>query len=131
MRTNCNARDCTRGCTDTVRESALKVHSGRKIPCRTGESNQPQRRAGPTLYRQSYIPTQHFTLFVVMHRVRCRKFAHAYMYYNSSHTLGLFTQALQRNAHSNPGYHSIDRARVERVRFQSDETKYPKRQTPL
>ena len=24
---------------DTVRESALKIHSGRKIPCRTGDSN--------------------------------------------------------------------------------------------
>ena len=37
------------GCTDTVRESALKADSGRKIPCRTGESNLPQRRAGSTL----------------------------------------------------------------------------------
>ena len=26
------------GCTDTVREYALKVDSGRKIPCRAGES---------------------------------------------------------------------------------------------
>ena len=33
-----NACDCTRGCTDTVRESVLKVDSGRKIPCCTGES---------------------------------------------------------------------------------------------
>ena len=44
------------GCTDTVGESGLKVDSGRKIPCRTGESNQPQRRAGPTLCQLSYIP---------------------------------------------------------------------------
>ena len=44
------------GCTDTVRESALKVDSGRKIPCRTGESNLPQRRADPTLYQLSCIP---------------------------------------------------------------------------
>ena len=29
----------TRGCTDTVRESALKVDSWRLFPCRTGESN--------------------------------------------------------------------------------------------
>ena len=43
------------GCTDTVRDSAPKVDSGRKIPCRTGESNLPQRRAGSTLYRLSYI----------------------------------------------------------------------------
>ena len=42
---------------DTVKESALKVDSGRKIPCRTGESNQRRRRAGPTLYQLSYIPT--------------------------------------------------------------------------
>ena len=39
-----------------VTESALKVDSGRKIPRRTGESNQRQRRAGPTLYQLSYIP---------------------------------------------------------------------------
>ena len=41
---------------DTVRESALKVDSGRKIPCRTGESNLRLRRAGPMLYQLSYIP---------------------------------------------------------------------------
>ena len=40
VRTDVNACDCTRGCTDTVRESALKVDSGRKIPCRTGESTE-------------------------------------------------------------------------------------------
>ena len=36
-----------------------RVHwklTGRKIPCRTGESNLPQRHAGPTLYELSYIP---------------------------------------------------------------------------
>ena len=34
MRMDVNACDCTRGCTDTrKRESALKVDSGRKIPC--------------------------------------------------------------------------------------------------
>ena len=44
-------------CTDTVEESTLKVDSGRKIPCRTGESNLRRRRAGPTLYQLSYIPT--------------------------------------------------------------------------
>ena len=52
------------GCTDTVKESAPKVDSGRKIPCRTEESSLPRRRAGPTLYQLSYIPTQlyHMTL---------------------------------------------------------------------
>ena len=39
-----------------VRKSALKVDSGTKIPCRTGEMNLRQRRAGPTLYQLSYIP---------------------------------------------------------------------------
>ena len=54
--TDVNARDCTLGCTDTVRESALKVDSGRKIPCRTGESNLRRQPAGPILYQLSYIP---------------------------------------------------------------------------
>ena len=48
-------------CTDTVAESALKVHSGKKTtttnPYRTGGSNLPQRRAGQTLHQLSFIPT--------------------------------------------------------------------------
>ena len=32
------------GVGDTVRESTLKVDSGRKIPCRTGESNLRQKQ---------------------------------------------------------------------------------------
>ena len=57
VRADVNACDCTRGFTNTVRESALKVDSGReKKSCRTGESNQGQLRVGPTLYRLSYIP---------------------------------------------------------------------------
>ena len=44
------------GCMDTVRESALKVDSGRKIPCRTGELNLHRQHAGPMLYQLSYIP---------------------------------------------------------------------------
>ena len=43
------------GCTGTVRESALKADPGRKIPCRTRESNLPERRAGPTLYQLIYV----------------------------------------------------------------------------
>ena len=39
VRTYVSACNCTRGCTDTVRESALKVDSGTKGPYRTGESN--------------------------------------------------------------------------------------------
>ena len=56
--TNVNACNCTWWCADTVRESALKVDSGRKIPCRTEESNLRQRCAGPTFYQLSYIPTR-------------------------------------------------------------------------
>ena len=52
-----NACDCTRGCTDTVRESALKVDSGRKISFRTGESNLRRQRAGPMLYQLSHTPS--------------------------------------------------------------------------
>ena len=39
-----------------VKESALKVDSGRKIPRRIGESNLRERRDGPILYQLSYIP---------------------------------------------------------------------------
>ena len=45
------------GRMDTLRESALKGDSGRKIPCRTGKSNLFGRRTGPMLYQLSYIPT--------------------------------------------------------------------------
>ena len=47
-----------RGCTDTVRESALKADSGRKIPCRTGDSNPQQYCAwlfSPTVYQVSLL----------------------------------------------------------------------------
>ena len=44
------------GCVDTVRESALKVDSGRKISCVTRESNLPQWCVGPMLDQLSYIP---------------------------------------------------------------------------
>ena len=37
--TDVDVRDCTWGCMDTIKESALKVDYGRKIPCCTGESN--------------------------------------------------------------------------------------------
>ena len=57
VRTHVNACDCTWGCTDTVRESSLKVDSGRKIPCCTGESNLRWQHAGPMLYQLSYVST--------------------------------------------------------------------------
>ena len=56
VRTDVNTCDCTRLCTDTARESALKVDSARKSPCLNGESNLRQRRADSTLCRLSYIP---------------------------------------------------------------------------
>ena len=55
VHTGVNPCDCTRGCTDTVRESALKVDSRRKIPCLTGMSNLCRRRAGSVLCQLSYI----------------------------------------------------------------------------
>ena len=57
MRTDVNACDCTQGCMDTVRESALKVDSGRKIPCHTGELNLHRQCAGTMLYQLGYIPS--------------------------------------------------------------------------
>ena len=45
------------GCTDTVRESALKVDSGRTVPCRTVDSNPRQYYAwlfSRTLYQLSH-----------------------------------------------------------------------------
>ena len=48
------------GCMDTLRESAPKVDSGRKIPCRTRESNLPQWCGGPTLNQLSCIPAKRF-----------------------------------------------------------------------
>ena len=58
VRTDVNARDCTRGCTDTGRESELESESGRKIPRRTGESYLRQWCAAPTLHQLSYNPAQ-------------------------------------------------------------------------
>ena len=44
------------GCTDTVRASALKVDSGRKIPCRTGDSNPRQYHTWPRRSTDWAIP---------------------------------------------------------------------------
>ena len=55
--TDVNACDCTQGCTDTERESAPKVVSGKKIPCCTGESNLCQRHDSLMLYQLSCIPS--------------------------------------------------------------------------
>ena len=45
------------GCTDTAKESALKDDSGRKISCRTGQSNLHWQHASIILYHLSYIST--------------------------------------------------------------------------
>ena len=70
VRTYVNACDCTRACTDTVRESALKVDSWRKIPCCIGESNLRRQRAGLMLYQLSYIPTRGIRLYQLVFPVR-------------------------------------------------------------
>ena len=51
VHTDVNGCNCTLGCTDIMRESALKVDSRRKIPCRTRESYLPQQYASPMLYQ--------------------------------------------------------------------------------
>ena len=53
VRTAVNACDCTRGCTETVRESALKVDAGRETPDNIRELNLRQWCAGPMLYQLS------------------------------------------------------------------------------
>ena len=58
-----NACLCTWGCMDTVKESALKVDSGRKIPCRTGGLNLHQWHASSTLYQLSHIATTFACLY--------------------------------------------------------------------
>ena len=60
MRTDVSACNCTRGCTDTKRESALKVDSGKKIPCHTRESNLHQPHDSLMLYQLHYIPSHCF-----------------------------------------------------------------------
>ena len=53
------------GCTDSVRESALEVDFGRKIPCHTGDSNPRQYCSwlfSRTLYQLSY--SHPFPVFV-------------------------------------------------------------------
>ena len=70
MLTDINACDCTWECTDTIRESAVKVEFRRKIPLRTGQSNLRKRRDCPTLYRVNYIPTR-IDLFGIYDRLRC------------------------------------------------------------
>ena len=60
VRPDVNACDCTLECTDTERESALEVDSGRKIPCHTRQSSLSHWRAGLTLYQLSYVPIHEY-----------------------------------------------------------------------
>ena len=56
-------------CTDTVRESALEVDSGRKIPCRTGDWNPRQYSAwhfSRTLYQLSYPHPNNLLLVLLL-----------------------------------------------------------------
>ena len=46
VRTDVNACDCTRGCTDTRKRGCSESWLWEKIPCRTGESNLRQGRNG-------------------------------------------------------------------------------------
>ena len=57
MHTDVNACDCMEGGRgmDTVRESALKVDPGRKIPCHMGDWDLRWQHAGPMLYQLSYL----------------------------------------------------------------------------
>ena len=60
MHTDVSACDCAQGCTDTVRESVLKVDSWRKIPYCTRELKLHWQHAGLMLYhlyQLSYIST--------------------------------------------------------------------------
>ena len=91
VHTDVHACNCTQGCTDTVREPALKVDSGRKIPCHTRKPNLPEWRAGPTLYQLSYIPIPNGMqqrrwngaqemLLSLLRSVFCQKFHSVIMY---------------------------------------------------
>ena len=91
VHTDVNACNCTQGCMNTVRDPAVKVDSGRKIPCHTRKSNLPQWRAGPTLYQLSYIPIPNgvqqrrwdwaqWMLLSLQRLVFCQKFHSVIMY---------------------------------------------------
>ena len=106
-----NACGCTR---DTVRESALKVDSGRNIPCRTGESNLRQRRAGPMFYQMSYIParrTKDLPHRTETSSISLRSRGHRFCFYfvlkliysaSCEFCLLLFTISLNSETHSQP-----------------------------
>ena len=62
LRTNVNACDCTRQCTDTVRESALKVDSGIKKKKKKFLPHQPASAA----CRADNLPTELYILIIII-----------------------------------------------------------------
>ena len=71
VRTDVNACDWTGGVRTLVRECALKVDSGRKIPRRTGESNLRQRRDGPMLSPTELHPHHYGYISQHSHLITC------------------------------------------------------------
>ena len=75
------------GCPDTARESALKVDSGRKVPCHTRDSNPRQYRT--LVFQLDALPTELFpppshlvaiktqnqSLSLILHRMKVEKHA--------------------------------------------------------
>ena len=53
---------CTWECTGSIRESALKVDSLRKIPCHTGQSNLHRQRASPVQCSANWATSPTITL---------------------------------------------------------------------
>ena len=99
VRTNVITCDCARGCMDIVRESALKADSGRKIPCRTRESNLRRRRTGPMLYQLSYIPPTHththmYTRYTHTHIQDTHTHAHAHTHTYTHTNQGSFKKTV-------------------------------------
>ena len=64
VRADVKACDCTRGLYGHRKRVCTEIDSGRKIPCLTGESNQPQRRAGSTFYQLS-LSSSSVVIFIV------------------------------------------------------------------
>ena len=56
MHRDVDACNRTWRCVNTAGESALKVYSERRIPCRTRESDLHQQHAGLMLYQLNYVP---------------------------------------------------------------------------
>ena len=81
VRTDVNAFNCTRGCTDIVEESALKFDSRRKISCHTRELNLHRQHASPMLQPTELHPRPPWCKFVSGQNMQRQKdFFHRYIY---------------------------------------------------